>query len=303
MIDPAARAILDATNAAPPLDQVGLEKARSVMASRPRPVVTPVAGVVDLATRPAGGVPVRLYRPAAEGTPPVVVFAHGGGWILGSVGSADETCRRLALATGCAVLSVEYRLAPEYPHPAAVQDVLEVLRWLPSAAGEHGVDAGRLLLAGESSGAHVVLGAALQTGAELSGLFLACPPVDRRMDSPSWRAMGDDHIPRRSQMAWMWDLYLGPEDEHASGAPDPAVADLTGLPRTVLMVAEYDPLRDEGLALADRLRDAGVETVVIEARGQIHPVIGLAPAVPACQTYLEEAGSALAEGLPARRPR
>lgn len=297
MIDPAAKAILDATNAGPPMDQIGLQAARDGVASRPRLGVTEVAEVLDLCTQLSGGVLVRLYRPMAAGTLPTIVFAHGGGWILGSIESADETCRRLALATGCAVVSVEYRLAPEFPHPAAVHDVHEVLRWLPTVADEYGVDGSRLFLAGESSGAHVVLSAALAaTDVELSGLLLACPPIDRRMDSPSWAAMGADHIPRRSQMAWMWDLYLGATGEHAAGAPDPSTADLTGLPRTVVLVAEYDPLRDEGLALADRLGAAGVDTVVIHARGQIHPVLGYAPVVPACAVYLEETGRALVEG-------
>ncbi len=294
MIDSAAKAVLDATNAGPPMDQLGLDASRESVANRQRPVITEVASVVDLVTQVPEGVGLRLYRPSNDGFLPVIVYAHGGGWILGSVESADETCRRLALASGCAVASVEYRLAPEHPHPAAVLDIVEVMRWLPTVSDEYGIDSTRLFLAGESSGAHVALSAAL-TGAteDLEGVLLLCPPVDRGMSSPSWAELGGDHIPRRSQMAWMWDLYYGAGGEHMAGAPDPAVADLSRLPRTVVLVAEYDPLRDEGLDLAARLRAVGVETVVVEALGQIHPVAGYASIFPACADYLDQVAGAL----------
>lgn len=290
MIDPAAQAILDAVNATPPMDQLGLAASRESVAGRPRATFTEVDVVVDLVTRISGGVAVRLYRPAGEAAVPVIVFAHGGGWILGSVESADETCRRISVAGGCAVLSVEYRLAPEDPHPAAVLDVEEVLRWLPGVQDEYGIDPGQVFLAGESSGAHVALSAVLARQSEgISGALLFCPPVDPAMSSVSWAKLGDDHIPRRSQMEWMWRLYRGPADEHAQGAPDPATADLSGMPRTVVLVAEYDPLRDEGIALARRLEAHGVETVLLHAEGQVHPVVGYAPVIPACAGHLEKA--------------
>jgi acetyl esterase len=242
---------------------------------------------------------MRIYQPDPSQRLPVIVFVHGGGWILGSLDSADETCRRIARYSGCAVVSVDYRLAPEHPHPAAVEDVGHVLDGLAELAGPHRLDVNRIALAGESSGAQVALAAAMawgrHTDPEIKGLLLACPPVDRTLATASWRSYGDEFIPRRSQMSWMWDLYLGDHDQYLDGAPDPAADDLTGLPPAIVLVAEYDPLRDEGIALAQRMRAAGVAVEVVEAAGQIHPVIGLAPVVAACDRYLAEATQTLGD--------
>jgi acetyl esterase len=300
MIDPQARLLIDATNASPPLDQLGLDQARAWSAGRRRPEATPVQRVTDVGAA-AGRPPLRVYHPDTSHPLPAIVFVHGGGWILGSLDSADETCRRIARYSGCAVVSVGYRLAPEHRHPAAVADVGRALDGLAALAGPEHLDVSRVALAGESSGAHIALAAAMARGgpsrrpgdAGISGLLLACPPVDRTLASASWQSYGDEFIPRRSQMSWMWDLYLGGHDKFLDGAPNPATDDLTGLPPAIVLVAEYDPLRDEGMALARRMRAAGVEVEVVEAAGQIHPVIGLAPFVDACDGYLEQAAKTL----------
>jgi acetyl esterase len=303
MIDPQADAMNKAMNAGPPLDQVGLEQARQWIAERTPVADTEVAKVANLNTGGENGVDVRLYHPSPADELPLIVFSHGGGWILGTVDSADETCRRLALASRCAVISVEYRLAPEFPYPAALEDVIAVLGWLPQAAGEHHLDVSRVGVAGESSGAQVALSVALAARnlaarntvpVALRGQLLVCPPLDRRMKTGSWDALGHDYVPRRSQMAWMWDLYLGENDQYLGAAPDPYRAQLADLPPTVIVVAEYDPLRDEALVLAERLRQAGVEVDVIDCRGQIHPVISYAPVIPACASYLTQASESLA---------
>ena len=298
MIDPQAQAILDATNAGPPLDQLGVDGAREWSASRPRAgTPTPVARVADIAAA-AGRPRLRVYQPDPSRRLPVIVFAHGGGWILGSLDGADETCRRIASYSGCAVVSVDYRLAPEYPHPAAVTDICRAVDELPALADGENLDAAAVALAGESSGAQAAVAAAMVLAGRgdraLKGLLLACPPVDRTLDTPSWVSYGDDCIPRRSQMKWMWDLYLGADDEYLAGAPDPASGDLAGLPPSIVLVAEYDPLRDEGAALARRMRDAGVAADLVEAAGQIHPVIGYAPLMPSCDRYLRQVATALA---------
>jgi len=296
VIDPQAELVLRATNAGPPLDEIGLEAARQWSTERIRPATTPVARMSDLTTG-ENGIAVRLYHPNPEKVLPVIVFSHGGGWILGCVASADETCRRLALASGCAVVSVEYRLAPEFPYPAARDDVLAVLRWLPAAA-EYNIDPASAAVAGESSGAQIALSAALAAVSEpaiqLVGQLLVCPPVDRRMATRAWQELGSGFIPRHSQMAWMWDLYFGVDDEHLGTDADPWTADLAGLPPAVVLVAEHDPLRDEGLILAERLARAGVAVEVIDCPGQIHPVTSLAPYVAACDAYLTQASRALA---------
>ena len=131
----------------------------------------------------------------------------------------------------------------------------------------------------------------------MRGQLLVCPPVDRHMDTPAWRDLGDDFVPRRSQMAWMWDLYFGAENEHISTGSDPFTAGLAGMPPAVIVVAEYDPLRDEALTLAERFRAAGVAAEVIDCAGQIHPVISHAPNVAACAAYLKQASAAVASLL------
>jgi acetyl esterase len=183
---------------------------------------------------------------------------------------------------------------------------MAVLSWLPQAAGEHHLDVSQVGVAGESSGAQVALSVALaarNTGpVTLRGQLLVCPPLDRRMETGSWDALGADYVPRRSQMGWMWDLYFGENDQHLGPQPDPYRANLADLPPTVIVVAEYDPLRDEALVLAERLRQAGVEVDVIDCSGQIHPVISYAPVIPACASYLTQASESIA-ALLIRDPR
>jgi acetyl esterase len=300
MIDPEAEAVRAAFNAGPPLNEVGVQPARRWLAEARarRAVTTEVAKVAALTT---GRVSVRLYHPAPPSELPVLVFAHGGGWVLGSLDTADEACRRLANAAGCAVASVAYRLAPEARHPAPVEDMLEVLRWLPTIAAEQHLDRQRVGIAGESSGAQIAASTALAARDALSyplaAQLLVCPALDRRLSTGSWAKYGEHYVPRRSQMAWMWDLYLGEQDEFVRGAPDPASADIAGLPPTVVVVAEYDPLRDEGLALARRMHAAGVKVEVIDCAGQIHPVFAHAPAVAACDRYLTLAAETIAARL------
>ncbi|HKU38355.1 MAG TPA: alpha/beta hydrolase [Polyangiales bacterium] len=295
MIDPQAEAVRAVFNAGPPLEQVGVEQARRWLAeARAKREVTAVRHVADLTV---GSIGVRLYHPNPAATLPVLVYAHGGGWVLGSVDTADEACRRLCNASGCAVLSVEYRLAPEARHPAPVHDMLQVLHWIPSVAAEQRLNPRRVAIAGESSGAHVALGAALAARTPLAAQLLVCPALDRRMATQSWAAFGDHYVPRRSQMAWMWNLYLGEHDEFQDAALDPATASLAGLPPTVLVVAEYDPLRDEALELARRMQDAGTPVEVIDCAGQIHPVFAHAPVVAACDRYLRHAAAAIAAEL------
>jgi acetyl esterase len=297
MIDPQAEAARAAFNAGPPLDQIGVEQARRWLAEARarRTTRTPVALVEDAST---GRVGVRLYHPQPRRAAPVIVYAHGGGWVVGSIDTADEACRRLAHASQCAVVSVEYRLAPEARNPAPIEDVLEVLRFIPESANFWRLDPRSLAIAGESSGAHTAISAALLAPSSsvppVTALLLVCPALDRHLSTQSWAAYGDDYVPRRSQMAWMWNLYLGEHDEYLDGAPNPATADLHGLPPTLLVVAEYDPLRDEGLHFARRLQAAGTPVDVIDCAGQIHPVFAHAPAVAACDHYLRRAGRALA---------
>jgi acetyl esterase len=223
--------------------------------------------------------PARVYSPAASGpasgsAPGVVVYYHGGGWVVGSVNAWDASCRALAVASGCDVVSVEYRLAPEHVFPAAADDAFAALEWVASPAG---LAAGRpIVVAGDSAGGNLALVAALRArdagGPALALQVLVYPVVDCDLDRKSYHEYdGDSFIVNRGDMVWFWNHY----------APDPAVrvnpyasplraGDLTGLPPAYVITAEHDPLRDEGFECAERLRAARVPVEHRHFGSQIH---------------------------------
>ncbi|MGH3648490.1 MAG: alpha/beta hydrolase, partial [Micromonosporaceae bacterium] len=206
-------------------------------------VMVPVVRDVD-----AGGVPCRLYDPRNGHGAPVVVYAHGGGWLMGDLDTHDGLCRRLADRSGCAVLSVAYRLAPEHPWPAAIEDVETAVEWLRSNAAEHGVDAGRLAIAGDSAGGHlatVVARRARDAGRGYAYQVLIYPVIDPGMATESYHVhtgLGLD----AEAMRFFWDAFCPAGVDR--GQPDvaPLTAELAGLPPTLVITAEYDPLCDEG---------------------------------------------------------
>ncbi len=212
--------------------------------------------VVDL---DAGGVPARLYRDGDDGDTPVLLYAHGGGWVMGDLDTHDGLCRHLARATGWTVLSVDYRRAPEHPWPAAVDDVDRALAWL----GER-----RVALAGDSAGAHlaaVVARRARDAGRPVAAQVLICPVLDPAMSYPDL----DDYGLHRDEMRFFWDAFVPPADRAHPDA-DPATADPAGLPPAVVVTAEFDVLRDEGERYAARLQAAGVPVVCTRYQGVNH---------------------------------
>ncbi|MFB6219570.1 MAG: alpha/beta hydrolase [Halobacteriaceae archaeon] len=234
----------------------------------------PVGGVRDLellgpADRlpDAGGIPVRLYTPEAEtggkDGHPVVVFAHGGGWVRGSLDTHDDVCRALTAAAGVAVLAVDYHRPPEYPFPHAVEDVYAALEWVAEFGPTLGLDAGRLAVAGDSAGGNLAAGAALlardRGGPELAAQVLCYPVLDARMDTDSYHAYAEGYIPSRAAMEFYWEQYLARPADAANPYAAPArVRDPAGLPPTTIVAAECDPLYDEGVAYAAHLRGHGV---------------------------------------------
>lgn len=214
-----------------------------------------------------GDVPVRLYRPDAA-DPGTLVFYHGGGWVLGTLDSADDICRELAARSDCVVVSVDYRLAPEYPFPAAVDDALAALEWTAENAGDLGADPSRLGVAGTSAGGTLAAATALRVrdgGPDdgdrptLDGQFLLYPVVDPRMETESYREHADRALLSRADMAWFWDLYLrSPVDARNPFAAPVLADDLSGVAPATVLTAGFDVLRDEGAAYAARLADADV---------------------------------------------
>ncbi len=228
----------------------------------------PLAAVRDV---DAGGVPARLFRPAAERDLPVVVYLHGGGWVLGDLDTHDGVCRLLADRSGCAVLALHYRRAPEHPYPAALEDLDAALAWLRgTGAAGHGLDASRLAIAGDSAGGHLAaVGArrARDAGTPFAFQVLCCPVIDPRMRYPDLDAYGLTG----EEMRFFWDAFAPPgEVDRAHPDLAPLHADLAGLPPALVMTAELDVLRDEGEAYAAALATAGVPTVAVRYPGLNH---------------------------------
>ncbi|WP_320064103.1 alpha/beta hydrolase [Micromonospora sp. RTGN7] len=237
--------------------------------------VEPVHDVRDTTVPgPAGDLPVRIHRPAGVGRLPTLVYFFGGGWTLGSVDTADGICRRLANATGCQVVTVGYRLAPENPFPAAVHDCHAAVRWLAGHADEFGVDPSRLAVGGDSAGGNLAAAVTLLArdsgGPPLAAQLLIYPNTDQR----ELAASAGDQDPllfNRHSVAWYRGHYLPDPADAENPLASPLLAeDLTGLPPALVVTAEYDPLRDEGERYAERLRAAGVPVELVRYDGMIH---------------------------------
>lgn len=277
MLDNDVAAQLEALAAlgAPALSHGTVEQARANYDAAPKPDSDPLSRVEDrVVPGPAGAVPVRLYATSHESELPVIVFFHGGGWVLSSVDGHDSLARRIASRTGMLVASVDYRLAPEFPFPAPHDDCWAVTRWLAEHAAEWGGDPARLAVCGDSAGGNLAAGVALRARDEgialrLQALIYPCID-DRQHEYPSMMKNAEGFFLTADDMAWFWDHFV-PDVHRCDPRAVPARAvDLTGLAPAMVMTAEYDPLRDEGERYADRLLDAGVPVEVIRYHGVVH---------------------------------
>ena len=272
---------------------------------------------------PAGPIPVRVYRagdsgpagrdggrPAGRdggrpaGREPLVAFFHGGGWVFGNLDSHDSMCRSLARAADAIVVAVDYRLAPENPYPAGFEDCWAVASWLAASGGELGGDPSRVAVAGDSSGANLAAAVALRArddgGPALRAQMLIYPGLDPRMSSPSFEEFADDPFLSRSEMEWYWPRYLGGSADEPEPYAAPAFAtDLDGLAPALIVVAGRDPLRDEGLAYADRLRAAGVPVELASYDDMPHGFLSCTRALDTARLALEEAGRSLGRSMAA----
>jgi acetyl esterase len=224
---------------------------------------------------PAGPVPLRIYRPGATPRLPLIVFYHGGGFVLCDLDSHDALCRSLANATGFAVASVAYRLAPEARFPEPLEDCYAALVALVGRAAEWGFDADRVAVCGDSAGGNLAAAVALlardRGGPRLRHQGLIYPVTDAGCDTASMRELATGFMLSREIMQWFWNCYLASAADGADGRASPLRAkDLGGLPPATIVTAEFDPLRDEGEAYADRLRESGVPVVGRRYLGMIH---------------------------------
>ena len=253
---------------------------------------------------PAGDIAARVYDPAGADAPPrpVVAYYHGGGWVQGDLETHHGLCARLALHAGALVVSVDYRLAPEHKFPAAVEDSFAAYRWLRAHAGELRGDPGRIAVAGDSAGgnlAAVVSQLAARAGVPVPTCqVLIYPAVDFALDTPSHREMEEAHVIPRDRIVWYMEQYLGGDADRADLRASPLrTTDLAGQPPALVVTAGFDPLRDEGLAYAERLRGAGVDVVYREYPGQIHAFVSLTKAIPQGLACTREIGDYLRQRL------
>ncbi len=248
-------------------------------------------------------VPVRVYTPVAAvgGDAPLLLWLHGGGWVIGDLDTADATARALANRSGAVVVSVGYRLAPEHRSPSALEDCMAALIWAVQEAEMLGVDSGRVAVGGDSAGGNLAALLCHQvrdgSGPTISFQLLVYPAVDLTLSHRSIEENGQGYLLTKDTMCWFADCYLGDQDPK-SGAVSPLwAASLADLPPALIITAEFDPLRDEGEAYAAALRQAGVEVQLTRYDGQIHGFVGLASMVADGARALEEAGAALRDGL------
>jgi cation diffusion facilitator CzcD-associated flavoprotein CzcO/acetyl esterase/lipase len=294
----------------PPMETLPADDARALMAATAaaRPPGPEVGEVSDgVIPGPAGDLPYRLYRPAgpSEEPRPLVVYFHGGGWVLGDLDSDDPLCRDLCERSGAVVVSVNYRHAPEARFPAAALDGFAAVRWAAANAIELGGIPGQLAVAGWSAGANVAAVACQLArdagGPPISGQLLICPVVDSDMTVASYEENGDGYILTTALMRWFWDYYADPADREDPRAA-PLRGDLQGLPPACVVTADFDPLRDEGVAYARALEAAGVPVRLTRARGHTHTSVTMVDTVISGAPVRAEIAEALKSFFPAAEP-
>jgi acetyl esterase len=306
-LDPDVERVLDEMLAAPgpPAHELSVAEARASHTAETERLCGdggPVAQERDLAVPgPAGDIPVRAYVPAAAGTgpPPIVVWLHGGGWVLGSIDSYRALARRLASASGAVVLSVGYRLAPEHPFPAAVQDAVAAVCWAAAEGGRAGGDPARVAVAGDSAGGNLaaVVARRLRREVDLRLQALVYPVTDAATDTPSFAEFEERFGLTAASMRRFWTLYLGGAgggDPDASPLRDP---DLAGVAPAWLGIADHDVLRDEAEAYAAALERAGVPVTVRRWPGTIHGFLRWQAAAEVARTAADELGGVLRAAL------
>lgn len=309
-LTPEARSLLDMIYRvdAPRFHQLGHVQARHSFQKLQYAFRSPapaIASTVEVPMARADGSALlgRLYRPLgsiADDVLPLLIFYHGGGWCVGDVPSYDVLCRQLANASGCAVLSVDYRLAPEHPFPAAVDDAVFAFAWAQEQADLLGIDPTRIALGGDSAGGSLAIVTALavrEHDLPAAFLLLIYPSTDIVSKRPSRQAYQQGYFLDLETLEWFFSRYFpqgGEEDWRASPL---RASSLAGLPPICLLAAEYDPLRDDGQAFATAVREAGGEVEWIEAAGLVHGFITLGKLFPEADEITRALGERLGKAL------
>lgn len=307
-LDPQLQPILDAMAPMAAIDWTNLDAAaaRQMTGTMPLPYQVDLAEVRDITV--AGQetqLAARLYRPSAEPDLPVVVFFHGGGWVTGTLDSHDLLCRLIARESGCAVVSVDYRLAPEFPFPTPLEDCYAAVQSVAADASALGVDASRLAVAGDSAGGNLAAAVALLTrdrgGAKITHQLLLYPVADADFGNGSYTDNGQGYFLTVDMMRWFWRQYVGADALAANDVPPLAALcrteNLSGLPEATVITAEFDPLRDEGEVFARRLAAAGVPVEFSRVPGVIHGFASMLGVADVAERTVREASRRLAARL------
>jgi acetyl esterase len=302
-IDPQAQVLLDqiAAIGAPQLHQASVQEARQMIAAMAAFAGQPpsIAKVESrTASGAAGEIPLRIFIPEGPAPLPVLVYFHGGGWVIGGLDTHDVPCRELANRAGCIIVSVDYRLAPENKFPAAPEDCYAATGWVAENAASIGADPTRLAIGGDSAGGNLAAVVALMArdrgGPSIVHQLLIYPATDVAQDTPSYRDNAEGYLLSAADMAWFWNHYLArPGDGENSYASPLRAQSLRGLPPAHVITAELDPLRDEGEQYAARLKEAGVEVELRRYDGMIHGFFGLGAVLDQGKQAMEESASQL----------
>ena len=309
-LDPSAKRLLDMLAAAGGMGDIATVSPQQLRdgfrrLSQSVDIKGVVLGKIEPGTLPGpgGALPYRLYRPLPrrEGDLPALIFFHGGGGVFGDIETHDGLCRTLTAESGCAVISIDYRRAPEHRFPAAVEDCLAATRWIVDHAGALGIDARRLAVGGDSAGGGLAVvvcqSAAAAGGPRLALQVLLCPVMNLSPETPSRRAFAQGYFLTEATIDWMIGHYCPGADLR-----DPLLSPLkaprfSGLPPAHVHTAEFDPLRDEGEAYAGMLRQAGIEAHYTCHAGLIHHFYAMAGAIPAARAALKTVGAAMGDAL------
>ncbi|MEG6507433.1 alpha/beta hydrolase [Methyloligella sp. 2.7D] len=302
-LEPQTRKFIDSLAGATPIYTLSPEEARGVLAGAQKSVEVTLAPA-DVEDRtldigPTGKTKIRIYRPqGVQAARPAVIYAHGGGWILGDVETHERLVRELTAATGAVFVFVDYERSPEARYPVAVEQIYATLDYVAAHPEEFGVDASRLAVAGDSVGGNMAAVTAIlakeRGGPKLAAQVLAYPVTDASMSSASYQDFADGPWLTKPAMTWFWDAYLPEVEKRADIHVSPLNADaatLSGLPQALVVVDENDVLRDEGEAYARKLSEAGVSVTAVRYNGTIHDFLLLNPiaGTPATRAAVDQA--------------
>jgi acetyl esterase len=310
-LHPQCKFFLDqmAAGGGPPMEQLTPQEIRADRLAN-ADVFAALAGPIQEVARvedrtipgPTQPIPIRVYWPEAAKNLPALVYYHGGGWVFGSLDSIDRSSRALANASGCVLISVDYRLAPEHKFPAAVEDADAAVRYIAEHAAEFDIDPNRIAVGGDSAGGNLAAVACLiardRGGPKIAFQLLVYPVTDYDDDRPSSREFTQGYLLTSPMMGYFWGHYLAqPADGRNPNASPIQAESLAGLPPARVITAECDPIRDQGEAYAQRLRESGVPVSVKRYEGAIHAFFNLGGVVDSGKQAMEDAGAALKTAL------